>query len=63
MLDSQNPLNEIEKLYIKLADMIRDFSELEEISFDNTDLKQVEIVKTARILLNKEVYTHSFRQI
>lgn len=63
MLDSQNPRNEIEKLYIKLADMIRDFSELEEISFDNTDLKQVEIVKTARILLNKEVYTHSFRQI
>ena len=55
--------NEVENLYIKLADMIRDFSEIEEISYDVNDPKQVEIVKTARILLNKEVYTHSFRQI
>lgn len=63
VLESQNPKNEVEQLYINLADMIRDFSELEEISYDETDLKQVEIVKTARILLNKEVYTHSYRQI
>lgn len=63
VLDTQNPKNEVENLYVKLADMIRDFSEIEEISFDVNDPKQVEIVKTARILLNKEVYTHSFRQI
>lgn len=63
VLESQSPKNEIEELYIKLADMIRDFSEIEEISYNETDLKQVEIIKTARILLNKDVYTHSFRQI
>lgn len=63
MLDAQSPKNEVDELYINLANMIRDFSEIEEISFDGNDPKQVEIIKTARVLLNKEVYTHSFRQI
>lgn len=63
VLDNQSPSNKIEELYINLANMVRDFSELEEISYDVNDPKQVEIIKTARILLNKDVYTHSFRQI
>lgn len=63
MLESGEAQSELDKLYLKLSDMIRDFSELEEISFDETDPKQVEVIKTARVLLNKEVYTHSFRQI
>lgn len=63
MLDSQSPSNLLDELYINLANIIRDFSSIEEISYDNTDPKQVDVVKTARILLNKEVYTHSFRQI
>lgn len=63
MLSAQSPENEIDKLYIQLADMIRDFSQIEEIEYDKNDSKQVEIIKTARILLNKDVYTHSFRQI
>lgn len=62
-LESQNPMNKIDELYVKLAEMIRDFSELEDIDYDKNDPKQVEIIKTARILLNKDVYTHSFRQI
>lgn len=63
MLDSQSPKNNVDKLYIKLADMIRDFAQIEDIEYDKNDSKQVEIIKTARVLLNKEVYTHSFRQI
>lgn len=63
VLGNQSPKNEVDELYIKLSDMIRDFSELEEISYDKQDPTQVEIVKTARILLNKDVYTHSFKQI
>lgn len=63
ILDEQSPGNKTDELYIKLAGMIRDFSELEEIDYNKNDPKQVEIIKTARILLNKDVYTHSFRQI
>lgn len=63
VLESQSAKNEIDELYIKLSDMIRDFSELEDIDYDKNDSKQVDIIKTARILLNKDVYTHSYRQI
>ncbi len=63
ILEKCEAQTELDKLYLNLSDMIRDFSELEEISYDKTDPKQVEVIKTARILLNKEVYTHSFRQI
>lgn len=63
MLDSQNPKNKTEELYLDLSNMIRDFSELEEVNYDRADNEQVKIIKTARILLNKEVYTHSFAQI
>lgn len=63
VLENQNPKNKIEELYINLSNTIRDFSEIEEISYDESDPKQVEIIKTARVLLNKDVYTHSFRQI
>jgi len=63
VLENKSPSNEAEKLYIGLSDMIRDFSELEEISYDRSDEEQVKIIKTARILLNKEVYTHSYIQI
>jgi 5-methyltetrahydrofolate corrinoid/iron sulfur protein methyltransferase len=63
MLENQTPANKVDELYINLANMIRDFSEIEEISYDKNDLNQVEIIKTARILLNKEIYTHSYRQI
>lgn len=63
ILNSQASENKIDELYIQLANMIRDFSDLEDIEYDKNDSTQVEIIKTARILLNKDVYTHSFRQI
>lgn len=63
VLENQSPANKIDELYIQLADMIRDFSDLENIEYDKTDEKQVEIIKTVRILLNKDIYTHSFKQI
>lgn len=62
-LKNQAPKSKIDEIYIKLADMIRDFSELEEIDYDKNDPQQVEIIKTVRILLNKDIYSHSFRQV
>lgn len=63
MLENNAPASKTDELYINLSEMVRDFSEIEEIPYDGNDLEQVDIVKTARILLNKDVYTHSFRQI
>lgn len=63
VLEKQNPANPTEKLYIDLSDMIRDFGELEDVSYDKSIVEQVNIIKTARILLNKDIYTHSYMQI
>lgn len=63
ILKTQTPKNKVDELYINLADMIRNFSELEEIDYDKNDSSQVEIIKTTRILLNKDIYSHSYKQI
>lgn len=63
VLKNENPKNEIDELYINLSQMIRNFSDIEEIPYSGTDLKQIEIIKTVRVLLNKEIYTHSYKQI
>lgn len=63
ILDSQSPQSKTDELYLSLSNMIRDFSEIEDVNYDKDDEEQVKIIKTARILLNKEIYTHSFVQI
>lgn len=63
VLETNSAKNNTDELYIKLSDMIKNFSEIEEIDYDKSDEEQVKIIKTARILLNKEIYTHSFTQI
>jgi len=63
VLKTATPTNKTEKLYLDLSNMIKDFSEIEDVSYDKSDEEQVKIIKTARILLNKEIYTHSFTQI
>ena len=63
MLDTNSAQEEVDKLYISLADMVRNFGELEEIEFDKGSREQAEIMKAAKILMNKEIYSHSFTQI
>ena len=43
--------------------MIRNFGELEDVDFDESSKEQTEIIKVAKILLDKEIYSHSFTQI
>lgn len=63
VLETQKSSNKVEELYIDLSSMIKDFGQLEDINYDKSDPEQVKIIKTARVLLNKEVYTHSYAQI
>lgn len=63
MLQSERPNSEIDKLYIRLADMIRNFSDLEEIRYDKEDYAQVKIIKACEVLLNKKIYSDSFAQV
>lgn len=63
MLEKQSPQNGIDKLYISLANMISDFSDLSDIIYDKSSEEQTKIIKTAGILMNNEIYSHSFTQI
>lgn len=63
MLSSNTPSNTTDELYIKLSDMIKDFSEIESIDYDKNSEEQSLIIKTANILTGKKIYSHSFTQI
>lgn len=63
MLEMNSPKSPLDKLYVNLSDMISNFGELDDVEFDKNDLEQLKVIKTARILLNNEIYSHSFTQI
>lgn len=63
ILEKQSPQNGIDELYISLANMISDFSDLSDIIYDKSSEEQTKIIKTAGILMNNEIYSHSFTQI
>ncbi len=63
MLENNTPQTDIDRLYIHLAAMVSDFGEVDDIDYDKNSYEQVNIIKIVRILLNKEIYSHSFTQI
>lgn len=63
MLSENIPQSDIDNLYINLAQMIREFGELDDVEFDKECEEQLRIIKTAGVLLNREIYSHSFTQI
>lgn len=63
MLENNNPQFERDNIYLNLANMMRDFGEIDDVEFDKNSQEQTEIIKAARILLNREIYSHSFTQI
>ena len=60
MLNSQSPEKSYDELLLNLCLMTHDMAELEDISYDKGDVEQVKIYKTAEILLNKHIYSHSY---
>jgi len=63
MLENQNPESEADNLLLEISKIICDFIDLEDIKYDQTSTEQKNFIKTAKILLNKEVYSNSFTQI
>lgn len=63
MLENNSPKSNVDELYIKLSEMIRDFGELEDVEFDKNCVTEQNIVKTTAILLNKKIYSNSFTQV
>ncbi len=54
ILETQTPRTKDDETYIELANMIANFSDIEDLSSQNSN-----IIRTARVLLNKEIYSPS----
>jgi len=63
MLEHKNPETESDELYIRLATMIENFEELDDVSYNKNNREENLIIKTAGVILNKNVYSDSFTQI
>lgn len=63
MLDEKIPQSEIDKLYIKIADMVENFSDISEVEYDKDSPEQVKIIKTVSVLTGSSIYSPSFTQI
>ena len=63
MLDADNPESNVDKLYKDLALMIENFEELDDVEYNKGSREETLIVKTAGIILNKNIYSDSFTQI
>ena len=63
MLDNEKPESESDKLLLDLTSITRDFVDINDIKFDKNDKISSDIYKTALILLNKNIYSHSFTQV
>ncbi|MBQ3311487.1 dihydropteroate synthase [bacterium] len=63
MLESKKPDTKADELLLNLGSIISDFVDIAEIEYDKSDKESVDIYKTACIIMNKNIYSHSFTQI
>ena len=63
MLENNSPTNVVDNLYIQLANTVKNFGEIEEIEYDRSNYDLQNIMKTAYILTNKNIYSDSFTQV
>lgn len=63
LLDNQTPEKDGDELILNLYQAMQNFEDIEDISYDKNNKQEVKIYKTAEILLNKKIYSHSYLEI
>lgn len=63
VIESQSVQTSYDKTYLDLYNMMQNFEDIDDVSYDTADRQQACIYKTAEILLNKKVYTNSYLEI
>ncbi len=63
ILEQSAASNNYDKLIINIYEMMQNFGELEDISYDKSNKDENNLIKTAEILLNKKIYSHSYLEI
>lgn len=60
MLFENKPQKSYDELYLNIYNTFKNYGEIDDISYDKHDKEQEKIIKTAKILMNKEIYSACF---
>lgn len=60
MLFENKPQKSYDELYLNIYNTFKNYGEIDDISYDKHDEEQEKIIKTAKILTNKEIYSACF---
>ena len=60
MLLENKPQKSYDELYLNIYNTFKNYGEIDDISYDKLDKEQEKIIKTAKILTNKEIYSAFF---
>jgi len=60
MIENMAPKSSKDELYISLYKAVSEFLDIDDIKYNKDNIEEVNIIKAARVLLNKEIYSHSF---
>ncbi|EKE03791.1 MAG: Dihydropteroate synthase DHPS [uncultured bacterium] len=60
VIETQTPQKDSDNLMLGLYGMMQEFGELEDLSYNKDNPEEEIIYKTARILLNKNIYAHNY---
>ena len=63
VIQTLTPEKESDNLLINIHNMMQEFGELEDISYNKDNPEEVIIYKTAEILLNKNIYSHNYLDV
>ena len=63
MLEKNTPEKETDLLYLSLAEQMSEFPDFEVPDYDRNNDEQCKIMKTAEIIFNRKIYSHSFTLI
>ena len=57
MIVENKPQKSYDELYLNIFETFKNYGEIEDISYDKKDKEQEKIMKTTKILMNKEIYS------
>ena len=60
VVENQQPEKKSDNILINLHNLMQEFGELEDLSYNTENPEEIEIYKTAEILFNKNIYAHNY---
>ena len=60
VIETMTPEKESDNLIMSIYSMMQEFGDPDDLSYNKDNPEEVEIIKTAKILFNKNIYAHSY---